>query len=838
MKKTPTPIFERSLLSWVFSGDLKLQILLVFIILITVVARVIPLEMQKRIVNHAINLRKIDLLFLYCGIYLIAVVTASGLKFAINTLQAVIGQRAAAAMRKEIYHHILTLPLSFFRRTPPGMVVSSLINELATAGDFVGMAVGIPITNVLTLMAFAGYLVWLNPLLACLSLAIYPLALIMLPTLQKRANRENKKRVDTTRDLSSKIAEAISGIHEIQGNGAFKIENRKFDKLVEHLLKIRIRWNLFRFGIKATNNFFINLSPFIVFIVGGYLAIHGRLELGALVAFLSAQEKVYDPWRELIDLYQAYEGASVSYYRTMEYFNALPEHRMVPEGRDAYALAGRIDVKDLSFSTEDGIRLLENVTLSLAPGEHLAVVGFSGSGKSTLAQCIGQLYKYTGGSVSIDGREVAELTKQDIMHNMGYVAQSPFIFDGTIEENLLYACRAKIGVAEKDAQAGLPALDDRIGVLQQTGIFTDVLRFGLNTVLTHDRNQHLADRIIRVRENFQREFGEMLADYVEFFDADRYLYFSSIVENLMFGTPDGKRFSVENLNQNAYFSAFLNQAGLTLPLLDLGARLARQTVDIIGNLGPDELFFSQSPLAPDEVDDYKKIAEQLKKTRLHQLSEDSREKLLRLSLRFTPGSHKMIVLPPMLENLILEGRALFKERISVDSPDAVTFYDMAHYIYTQSILNNIFFGKTKTENPQVREKIDQRIIQLLIEEDLLETIIAIGLQFEVGNSGDRLSGGQRQKLAIARAFLKAPPILILDEATSALDNKSQSRIQNLIDSKWKGKTTVIAVVHRLDIIKSYDRIAVMKAGKIGEMGTYQELIDRKGMLYELIHGKQ
>ena len=162
--------------------------------------------------------------------------------------------------------------------------------------------------------------------------------------------------------------------------------------------------------------------------------------------------------------------------------------------------------------------------------------------------------------MSIGGREVAELTKQDIMHNMGFVAQSPFIFDGTIEENLLYACRARIGVAEGDAEGdaegALPPLDDRIGVLQQTGIFTDVLRFGLNTVLAHDQDKRLVDRIIRVRENFQREFGETLADYVEFFDENRYLYFSSIAENLMFGTHDSKAFSAENLNQKGLFQGF------------------------------------------------------------------------------------------------------------------------------------------------------------------------------------------------------------------------------------------------------------------------------------------
>jgi ABC-type multidrug transport system fused ATPase/permease subunit len=127
---------------------------------------------------------------------------------------------------------------------------------------------------------------------------------------------------------------------------------------------------------------------------------------------------------------------------------------------------------------------------------------------------------------------------------------------------------------------------------------------------------------------------------------------------------------------------------------------------------------------------------------------------------------------------------------------------------------------------------------LLIAEDFLETVIEIGMQFDVGSKGDKLSGGQRQKLAIARTFLKNPRVLIMDEATSALDNKSQSRIQNLLENRWKGKSTLIAVVHRLDIIKNFDRVAVMKAGNIGEIGTYDELIARKGLLYELEFGKK
>jgi ABC-type multidrug transport system fused ATPase/permease subunit len=127
-------------------------------VFVTVFVRVIPLEMQKRIVNQAIKLKAFELLMIYCGLYLAAVVTAGGLKFVIGYLQTVIGQSALADMRTELYRHVLTLPLGFFRKTQPGMVVQSFVSELATAGDFVGMAVAIPVTSVLSLLAFTAYL--------------------------------------------------------------------------------------------------------------------------------------------------------------------------------------------------------------------------------------------------------------------------------------------------------------------------------------------------------------------------------------------------------------------------------------------------------------------------------------------------------------------------------------------------------------------------------------------------------------------------------------------------------------------------------------------------------
>ncbi len=834
MAKVEPSVVKRSLYSWVFAGNVKLQLVMLVIIAVMVFTRVLPLEMQKRIVNQAINLRDIDLLLLYCAYYLAAVILSSGLKYAGSIMEALISQRTTARMRKALYNHILTLPLNFFRTTQPGMVVNSVVTELTVPGNFAGMAVGASVSNIMTLLAFAGYLFWLNPLLAGVSLSIYPLVLLLVPYLQKGANRANKKRVDTGREFSSRIAEAITGIHEIHANAAYRLENRKFAKLADKLERVRVVWSLYRFGIKTVNNFFTSLGPFIVFVLGGYLTIKGRLELGALVAFLSAQEKLYDPWKELIEFYQVFQDASVTYKRTMEYFDAEPEHELEPADRTPYDLDGSITVRNLKFVTESGIHLLDDINFTLKPGEHMALVGFSGSGKSTLALCIGQLYKYTHGHVYLGDKEVSEMTKKDMVNNIGFVSQSPFIFDGTIEDNLLYSCNAMLNGNGSSAAIKSPTLDDVIAVLHQTGIFVDVLRFGLNTILKRDQHQQLASILIRVRENFQRTFGEDLADYVEFFDENRYLYYSSVTENLTFGTSNDEAFTNSNLARNRYFSGFLKDADLQRPLISLGSELARQTVDILGNLPPDSMFFEQSPIGAEELEDSKMLVDHLKRKKIHELSDSEQDRLLELALRFTPGVHKMVSLPRILENLILEGRAMFREKILQERPETFSFYQVSEYIYSQTILNNIFFGKTKTSHAQAQEKINQSIIQLLIEEDLLETVVEIGMRYEVGSKGDKLSGGQRQKLAIARTFLKSPRILIMDEATSALDNTSQSRIQNLLETRWKHKSTLIAVMHRLDSIKNYDRIAVMKAGRIEEIGPYDELMKRKGMLYELV----
>jgi ABC-type multidrug transport system fused ATPase/permease subunit len=838
MVKMPSRVIRKPLGSWILSQNKWLQFLLVITAIFAVFANVLPLEMQKRIVNDAINLRKFDLLVFYCGIYLAAVVTASMLKYLINILQNVIGQRTIAEMRKALYAHILTIPLSFFRKTQPGLAVAALTTELAVAGDFIGMAIAIPVTNLLMLFAFGVYLFWLNPLLAAVTFSIYPVVLLLVPVLQKRVNSYNRKRVDAGRKLSGKVGESIAGVHEIQANGSFSYENQKFGSLVNNLRKIRIVWNLYRFAVKAVNSLFTNFSRFLVFALGGYLAINGRLELGALVAFLSAQEKLYDPWKELIQFYQAYQTARVTYSRTMEYFDVEPDHPLVPDGRLPYQLKGHIEVNDLSFLTTDGTRLLTDINFDLKHGEHMALVGYSGSGKSTLAQCIVQLVKYTGGEILIDQNDVSNLSKTDITQNIGFVSQTPFIFEGSIEENLLYAVAPGTEQEQPDSQPKMPSLDDRILALQQTGLFTDVLRFGLNAVLDKNKHKDIIGQILIVRKTFWENFGEDMAAFIEFYDPDHYLYHSSVAENIIFGDPQNYSFNASNLPQNEIFIEFLDEARLKEPLINLGLILIEELIKLSDHRSSDEQISEFGLIYSEEIEDYKRLLYNIKKKGIQKVSGKAQNKILRLVLDFIPQKHRFLRLPKKLEDRILYGRTLFKEKISAAAPDAISFCRMSKYMQSQSILTNIFFGKLKDESSAAREKINTCIHQLLIQEDFLEDIIEMGMQHPVGTEGDNLSGGQRQKLAIARIFLKEPPILIMDEATSGLDNKSQRRIQELLEAQWRGKSTLIAVVHRLDIIKNYDLVAVMKAGKIVEMGTYDDLMGKNGILFELATAKR
>ncbi|WP_243544955.1 ABC transporter transmembrane domain-containing protein [Pseudodesulfovibrio tunisiensis] len=832
-------ITKTSLFSWIFYRNVKLQVLALLVTVAIALMRVLPLDLQKRIINEAIGMKDLDKLFLYVGLFIAFRTAASGLKYVMNLMQIYIGERTLVTIRTRLYEHLLSLPIQFYRRTSPGNVIAYLVTEFIPVATFIGQSVTMPAVNLFTFFGVAGYLFYLNPELAALSISVYVVQLFVLPQIQKHFRRANRVRMQHTQELSGLVGEAVSGVHEVHSNASIPLESRKFGVALNNLYKATIRMNAYKFGIKAVNNLFQNMGPFVLFLVGGYLAIKGRFDLGSLVAYLAAYDMIYDPWKELMEFWQVYQDSSVRYRQIMRSFDHAPEFEQCVQGREPYVLDNDLEIRDLTYVVGGNIKLLDRVNVSVRGGEHVALVGFSGSGKSTLALCVAQLYRYSGGNVLLGGHEVSALSKQDITYNLGMVAQHPFIFDGTVRDNLLYSCEALGLQGGSCADGGDPSLDKLIETIQQVGLFLDVLSFGLRSRLDPEEDRELVGAVINARAAFQAEHADGLtvdvAGDIEFFDRTEYSRYLTVAENIAFGAPLKQEFDPEHLHANPVFVEFMDAHGLRPYLVSLGSNLARRTVDALGP-EPTADMFGQSPVPESEYETYRTLAIRLDSD--EPLSANEEGMLVKLGLRFVPGLHKLAGMSSEFMRMVVDCRDDFGALIRERDPDAFSFFDQSEYIHNRSIQDNILFGRVRADSAGAEERVSQRMYQLLIMEGVLEPVVEMGLLFQVGSMGDRLSGGQRQKIALARTFLKNPAVIILDEATAALDNKSQTRVQNIITSKLKGKSTVIAVIHRLDVLRFYDKVVVLKAGRVVEQGGYEELMEKKGALHELVQGRK
>lgn len=432
------------------------------------------------------------------------------------------------------------------------------------------------------------------------------------------------------------------------------------------------------------------------------------------------------------------------------------------------------------------------------------------------------------------------------------ISQNPFIFTGTIRENLLYAVQAAAG-----DNAELPDREALFQIVRDVGLEEDILRFGFNMVVPHERVSLLKQKLLNMRQIIHGELGEQFAKIVEFYDPHHFLRYCSLRDNIIFGESLTGEYDTQNLPGNPVFRIFLRDQGLEEDMLALGLAIAGKTVTLLKDIGDDEFFFRGSPMLPDEFEQYRQLVDKL--AGKAPWEDEQRDKLLLLALRFTPARHGIVDLPTAIMQKIVAARHLFLDTImGIDIKacfESVTHlknsgsllplpafkeektfvaFCPTEYLFKHSLKDNILFGATIREG-QEAERLQGLAIKAFHREGLLDEVLDIGLDFEVGSKGDRLSGGQKQKVAIARALLKDTPILIMDEATASLDNNSQAKIHELLEKKYKGTKTIITVIHRLDMAPSYDRILVLKAGSIIEQGSYDELMARKGAFYELVN---
>src|SRR5207302_3898805 len=202
--------------------------------------------------------------------------------------------------------------------------------------------------------------------------------------------------------------------------------------------------------------------------------------------------------------------------------------------------------------------------------------------------------------------------------------------------------------------------------------------------------------------------------------------------------------------------------------------------------------------------------------------QEQRQRLLSLPFKLVAARHRLDVLDERIQMRLLEARAAFRSDLPEEARGQIEFFDPERYNAAATVQDNILFGKIAYGEADAPAQIPKVLGEVIDELSLRQIIIDVGLDYNVGTGGSRLSVAQRQKAAIVRAVLKRPDLLILNEATSALDGQDQAKITNGLRKEFAGRG-IIWVLHRASLARNFDRVLILSGGKLQEQGRVSEL---------------
>lgn len=874
---------EPSVYRFILRHSLKQQIMLLVLTLVSFPFLYYSLELPKTIVNRAIGgkhfpqvflgmqFEQIPYLMTLCGVFLVLVFVNGAFKYYINTFKGQLGERMLRRFRYALYLRLLRFPPSYFQKTSSAQIIPMITTECEQLGGFIGDAFVLPAFQGGTLLTLIFFMFMQDPILGSAAVALYPIQGYIIPKLQRIVNQLGKRRIRQVRVVADRVQETAAGISEIQANDTVKLNLSGFAHLLGSIYDIRFEIYRRKFFVKFLNNFIGQLTPFFFYAIGGYLVITGPLSFGALVAVLAAYKDLASPWKELLDFYQNNQNSRITYDQIVEQFeptNMVDSEVLLAEPETIPHLTGELAVNNLSLAGDDKRRTVDAVNFTLGLDEHVAVIGQGGGGKEDLALLLSRLVQPSTGRITVDGNDIAKLPLAVVGRRIGYVASTPYLFTGTLRDNLLLGLRhfpVRPGeyseeLAKKRAKelfearragnidfdvdadwidyqsagvADAPELTLRIAeVLRRLGFEEDVYGIGLRGKVDPAVNPELATRLLDARKALsERLVRDGITTYVETYDPERYNTNATVAENLLFGTPIGPVFDFDALAGNDYVRQVLDKVGLTDDLVEAGRAIASKTFEFVTELPPD-LFEQYSLIGMDDLSEFKAILKAVDGHEVKDMTEEQRGKLLSLPLKLVVAKHRLDVLDERMLALLLQARRTFRDELPENARSEIAFFDPAEYNAAASLQDNILFGKIAQNEADATTRVPAVLGELLDELSLRPTIIDVGLDYNVGTAGSRLSQGQRQRAAIARAVLKRPDIMILNEATTALDGPAQAKVMEGLFQEFEGRC-LVWVLHRATLARNFDRVLVMSGGKLQEQGSFAEL-DHKDSLTTML----
>lgn len=376
--------------------------------------------------------------FTVMAIVFIAYVLRSGLYYVITVVGHRMGIYVEADMRRDVFDHIQGLSFSYFDKNRTGVLISRITNDLF---DITELAHHGPENIVISTLTIFGSLV----VMACID---WRLALILAGvllicvwfTLSQRARlmRAGQEVKSKTADINAAVEAGISGIRTAKAFTNEEGEKRKFDAANASYKRSKDDFYRALGTYSAGMEFSLSVMQVVVITAGGAMIMTGGLDYIDLVTFTLYVSAFISPVRRLAEFMELYIQGKAGFDRFLDIMRTEPEIKDAPDADELGAVRGDIEYENVSFAYNGGDYVLRDVSLHIAPGECLAVVGPSGGGKTTLCQLLPRFYDVTAGSVRVDGRDVRSVTQSSLRRSIGIIQQDVFMLAGTVRDNIRY----------------------------------------------------------------------------------------------------------------------------------------------------------------------------------------------------------------------------------------------------------------------------------------------------------------------------------------------------------------------------------------------------------------
>src|SRR5262249_1459613 len=353
-----------------------------------------------------------------------------------GSLSVWIGARVTADVRARLHARLQELPLRFFNDWQVGTIMSRVINDAGRIEELLANTVPLIFVNALMLTGILVFLFYTNWRLAVYILLPIPPIVMLAVTLWDRLKAALDGQASSWSRLSSHLVETLTGIRVIKAFGQETREAARFNCHNQRVAATGARAERQSFALFSSIYFLMNLGVYLVWYIGGGQVVTEGLKTGALMAIITYLWMLYWPLQWLAQISGSAGQALVGAERGFEILDSRPEAYADGEVLAMPCAEGRGTFRNITFGYKPGEPVLDDITLEVAAGEVIGIVGRSGSGKTTLMNLLCRFYDVDRGAIEVDGIDIRRIRLKDMRNQIGVVSQDPFLFSGTIAENI------------------------------------------------------------------------------------------------------------------------------------------------------------------------------------------------------------------------------------------------------------------------------------------------------------------------------------------------------------------------------------------------------------------